>query len=160
MPALTRMPAAPSAPRSTTRGPGSRRESAGRSAAAGSALRSAGRRLCPLLLSAFLTSTVLAAPAWVVPSTPMYPVPNQLSAPLRTLPANMAVSLTRCYALWCDVQRGWVNRAALNTSGDCRRLVALGFKSVRRTEAAYQLARDFNHDGIACDDLDRPLVGR
>ena len=115
------------------------------------------RPLLPLLLGA-----ALAAPAWVAPAMTLYPVPNQASAPLRTLPALTRLNLTRCYALWCDVQlgaqRGWILREAVNLPGECRQLVPLGLKNLRRSEAAYLASRDPNRNGLACDDLERPLL--
>lgn len=117
-------------------------------------------RPLPLLL----TGAALATPAWVVPSAKLYPVPNQTSAPLRVLAPGAPLELRRCFALWCDVQidqqRGWVLRETLNIKGDCRQLVPLGLKTLRRTEAAYSAARDQNRDGVACDALDRSLLGR
>ncbi|WP_189072723.1 hypothetical protein [Deinococcus sedimenti] len=121
-------------------------------------------RLTRLLLPLMLSGVALATPAWVVPAATLYPVPNQTSAPLRSLPAGTRLDLRRCFALWCDVQqgprRGWVLRTTVNVSGDCRQLVPLGLKGLRRTEAAYSGSRDLNHDGVACDTLDRPLMAR
>lgn len=118
------------------------------------------RLIRPLLL--LLSGAALASPAWVVPSAKLYPVPNQTSAALRALPAGTPLDLRRCYAVWCDVQvdrqRGWVLRSSVNLSGDCRQLVQLGLKTLRRSEAAYANNRDQNKDGLACDDLDRPLL--
>ncbi|NTX99863.1 excalibur calcium-binding domain-containing protein [Deinococcus sp. JMULE3] len=121
-------------------------------------------RLIRPLLPLLLCGAAHATPAWVMPVTKLYPVPNQTSTPLRTLGARTALNLNRCYALWCDVQfgtqRGWVLRAAVDTTGDCRRLVPLGLKDLRRTEAAYHTSRDPNRNGVACEPMDRPLLGR
>lgn len=121
-------------------------------------------RLTRLLLPLLLSSAALATPAWVVPSAQLYPVPNQTSTPSQVLSAGTKLDLRRCFALWCDVQfgphRGWVLRKTINVTGDCRQIVPLGLKALRRTEAAYSATRDQNRDGVACDTLDRPLMAR
>ena len=80
-------------------------------------------RLIRPLLPLLLCGAAHASPAWVVPVTKLYPVPNQTSAPVRTLNARTALNLNRCYALWCDVQlgaqRGWILREAVNLPGEC-----------------------------------------
>ncbi|GAA5435614.1 hypothetical protein [Deinococcus aquaticus] len=113
----------------------------------------------PAALPATLNLAAKPAPVagWVTVSVSQFLKPDPRSATLRILPAHTPVTVHRCFERWCEVgvpgdtRTGWVMRSSVDLRGDCAALVPLGLKDLRRTEGAYNAARDSNSNGRACD---------